>query len=268
METVSLYFFGLQNHCGWWLQPGNSKIPAPWKKSFDQPRQHIKKQRHYSANKGQSSQDYGFSSNHVWMLKLECKEIWVPKNWWLWTMVLEKTLESAVDCKEIQPVHPKGNQSEYSLVGLMLKLWLQYFGHLMQRSNSFEKTLMLGKTEGMRKGDGRGWWYGWMASPTQWTWVWVNFGNWRWTGRPGALQYMGSQSIRHNWGTELNWLVEKIKFFLMDLITASCSTVLLSYALHLCSIWYLGCFIFSPPCLCLHTKLLSLVCSSVFLDLE
>ena len=117
-----LYFGGLQNHCRWWLQPGNSKMPAPWKKSFDQPRQHIKKQRHYSANKGQSSQDYGFSSNHVWMWKLECKEIWVPKNWWLWTVVLEKTLESAVDCKEIQPVHPKGNQSEYSLEGLMLKL--------------------------------------------------------------------------------------------------------------------------------------------------
>ena len=117
-----LYFFRLQNHCRWWLQPGNSKMPAPWKKSFDQPRQHIKKQRHYSANKGQSSQDYGFSSNHVWMWKLECKEIWVPKNWWVWTVVLEKTLESAVDCKEIQPVHSKGNQSEYSLEGLMLKL--------------------------------------------------------------------------------------------------------------------------------------------------
>ena len=127
METVTdfiiiIIIFWFQNNCRWWVQPWNQKMLAPWKKSFDQPRQHIKKQRHYSANKGQSSQDYGFSSNHVWMWKLECKEIWVPKNWWLWTVVLEKTLESAVDCKEIQPVHPKGNQSEYSLEGLMLKL--------------------------------------------------------------------------------------------------------------------------------------------------
>ena len=101
---------------------GDSKITAdgdcsyeikrrlPWKKSYDQSRQLIKKQRHYFANKGLSSQGYGFSSSHVWMWELEYKESWVPKNWCLWTVVLEKTLESALDCKEIQPVHPKGNQ--------------------------------------------------------------------------------------------------------------------------------------------------------------
>ena len=83
---------------------------APWKKSYDQPKQHIKKQRHYFANKGSSSQSYGFSSSHVQMWELERKESWVLKNWCLWTVVMEKTLESPLDCKEIQPVHPKGNQ--------------------------------------------------------------------------------------------------------------------------------------------------------------
>ena len=81
-----------------------------WKKSYDQPRQHIKKQKHYFANKGLSSQGYGFSSGHVWMWELDYKESWMAKNWWFWTVVLEKTLESPLDCKEIQLVHPKGNQ--------------------------------------------------------------------------------------------------------------------------------------------------------------
>ena len=84
---------------------------APWKKSYDQTRQHIKKQRHYFATKGLSSQSYGFSGSHIWMWVLDYKESWLLKNWCLWTVVLEKTLESPLDCKEIQPVHPKGNQS-------------------------------------------------------------------------------------------------------------------------------------------------------------
>ena len=84
---------------------------CPWKKSYDQPRQHIKKPRHYFDYKGPSSQSYGFSSNHVWMWELDYKENWVLKNWCFWTVVLEKTLESPLDCKEIQPVHPKGNQN-------------------------------------------------------------------------------------------------------------------------------------------------------------
>ena len=82
-----------------------------WKESYDQSRQHIKKQRHYFANKCQSSQSYGFSSDHVWMWQLVYKESWALKNWCFWTVVLEKTLESPLDCKEIQPVHPKGDQS-------------------------------------------------------------------------------------------------------------------------------------------------------------
>ena len=82
-----------------------------WKTNCEQPRQHIKKQRHYFANKGLSSQSYGFTTSHVQMWELDCEEGWVPKNWCFWTVVLEKTLESPLDYKEIQPVHPKGNQS-------------------------------------------------------------------------------------------------------------------------------------------------------------
>ena len=91
-----------------------------------------------------------------------------------------------------------------ALEELMLKLKLQYFGHQMRKADSTEKTLMLGKIEGRRKGDDRGW-DGWMASPTQWTWVWVDSGSWWWTGRPGVLRLMGSQRVRHDWVTELNW---------------------------------------------------------------
>ena len=85
-------------------------MPAPWKKSYDQPRQHIKKQTRHFANKDPYSQSYGFSSSHWEMWELDHKESWAPKNWCFWTVVLEKTLESPLDCKEIQPVHPKGNQ--------------------------------------------------------------------------------------------------------------------------------------------------------------
>ena len=127
------------------------KDACPWKKSCDQPRQHIKKQRHYFANKGPSSQSYGFSNSHVWMWELDHKEGWVLKNWCFWTIVLEKTLESH---KEIKPIHPKGNQSWIFTGRTDAQLKLQYFGHLMQRTNSLEKTLMLGRIEGRRR---RGW---------------------------------------------------------------------------------------------------------------
>ena len=92
----------------------------------------------------------------------------------------------------------------YSLEGLMLKLKLQYFGHLLWRSDSLENTLMLGKMEGKMRGGDRQW-DGWMASPTRWTWVWASSGIWWWTGKPGLLLSMGSQRVRHNWATELNW---------------------------------------------------------------
>ena len=89
-----LYFLELQNHCRWWLQSWNENMLTPWKESYDQPRQHIKKQRYYFVNKGPSCQGYGFSSSHVWMWELDYKESWVPKNWCFWTVVLEKTRES------------------------------------------------------------------------------------------------------------------------------------------------------------------------------
>ena len=173
---------------------------APWKKSYDQPRQHIKKQRNYLADKGLSSQNYGFSSSRVWMWELDYKESWVLKNWCFRTVVLEKTLESLLDCKEMQPVNPKENQSWF-LEGLMLKLKLQYFGHLMWRVDWLEKTLML-EQKGTERDD-RGW-DGWMASPTQWTWVWVKSAIWWWTGRPDVLESMGSERVGHDWATELN----------------------------------------------------------------
>ena len=106
-----IYFSGLQNHCRWCLQPWNYKTLTPWKESYDQPRQHIKKQRHYVTSKGPSSQGYGFSSGHVWMWELDYKESLALKNWCFWSVVLEKTFESPLDCKEIQSVHPKGDQS-------------------------------------------------------------------------------------------------------------------------------------------------------------
>ena len=96
---------GIQNHCRWWLQPWNSKTLAPWNKSYDQPRQHIKKQRDYFVNKDLSSQNY---DSHVWMWELDYKESWAPKNWCFWTVTLEKTVESPLD-PLIQPVHHKGN---------------------------------------------------------------------------------------------------------------------------------------------------------------
>ena len=109
VNSDRLYFFGLQNCCRWWLQPW--KMLPPWKKSYDQPRQHIKKQRHYFANKGLSSQVYCFSSGHIWMWELDYKDSWAPMNWCFCTVVLEKTLESPLDCKEIQPAHHEGNKS-------------------------------------------------------------------------------------------------------------------------------------------------------------
>ena len=126
---------------------------APWTKSYDKPRQCIKKQRHYFVNKCLSSQGYGFSNNHVWMWELDYKESWVLKNWCFQAVVLVKTLKNFLDSK-INPVNPKGNKPWIFIGGMVLKLKLQYFGHLIQRIDSLEKTLMLGKIEGGRR---RGW---------------------------------------------------------------------------------------------------------------
>ena len=125
------------------------KALAPWKKCCDKPRQLIEEQDF--ANKGLYSQSYGFSTCHVWMWELDYKESWALKNWYFWTVVLEKTLESPLDSKEFQPVHAKGNQSWIFIWRSDTEAKLQYFGHLMWRTDSSEKTLMLGKIEGGRR---------------------------------------------------------------------------------------------------------------------
>ena len=123
---------------------------TPWKEHYDQSRQHIKKQRHYFANKDPSSQGYGFSSSHVWMWELDYKESWVPKNWCFWTVVLEKTFESPLDCKEIQPVHPRGDQSWVFIGRIDIEIPILWPPDV-KRTDSLEKALMLGKIEGGRR---------------------------------------------------------------------------------------------------------------------
>ena len=143
-----LYFWGLQNHSLQMVTAAMKLKDAPWKQSYDQPRQHIKKQRYYFANKGPSSQSYGFSRSHGQMWELDYKESWAPNNWCFWTVVLEKTVESPLDLKEIQPVHPKENQSW----NIHWKDWCWSWN-----SNTLatwcKKTLMLGNTEGRGR-----WW--------------------------------------------------------------------------------------------------------------
>ena len=113
-------------------------MPTPWKETYNKPRQHIKKQRHQFAKKGLYTQSYGFSSSHVWVWELEYKESWALKNWCFWTVVLEKTLESPLECKEIKLVSPKGNQLWISIESTVAEA--PKFGHLMWRANSLEKS--------------------------------------------------------------------------------------------------------------------------------
>ena len=178
---------------------------TPWKESYDQPRQQIKKQRHYFVNKGPSSQGYGFPVVHVWMWELDYKDSWGLKNWCFWTVLLEKTLQSPLDCKEIQPVHPKGNQS-FIFIGrtdVEAETPILWPPHVKELTHWKRLWCWEGLGAG-GEGDNRGW-DGWMASLTGWTWVWVNSGSWWWTGRPGVLRFMGSQRVGHDWVTELHW---------------------------------------------------------------
>ena len=143
-----------------------------------------------------SSQGYGFSSSHVRMWELDYKESWMPKNWCFWTVVLEKILESHLDCKEIQPVHPQGDQSWVFIAKTDVEAETPIFWP--PDAKSWLRPWCWERGEG----DDRGW-DGWMA--IHWTWVWVNSGSWWWTGRPGVLQFVGSQRVVHDWATELNW---------------------------------------------------------------
>ena len=127
---------------------------TPWKESYDQPRQHIKKQRHYFANKRPSSQGYGFSSGYIWMWELDCEKSWVLKNWCFWTAFLRRLLRVPWTARRSNQSILKEISPGTSLEGMMLKLKLQYFDHLMRRVDSLEKTLMLEGIGGRRR---RGW---------------------------------------------------------------------------------------------------------------
>ena len=173
---------------------------APWKKSYDKPRQHVKKQRHYFANRGPSSQSYGFSrimyGCESWTIKKAEHQRTDAFELWCWRRLLRvpwtarRSNQSIL--KEISP--------EYSLEGLMLKLKLQCFGHLMQRTDSLEKTLMLGKIEGRRR---RGWqrmrWLDGITDSMDMSLS--NSGSWWWTGKPGVLQSTGLQRAGDDWVT-------------------------------------------------------------------
>ena len=147
------------------------------------------------------------------MWELDCEEGWAPKNWCFWTVVLEKTLESPLECKKIQPVHPKD------------QLWM-FLGRIDAEAETptlwppHVKSWLIGEDPDARRDWGAGGeagdrgWDGWMASLTRWTWVWVNSASWWWTGRPGVLRFMGSQRVGHDWATELNWLAIIVLYIL------------------------------------------------------
>ena len=177
---------------------------APWKKSYDQPRQHIKKQRHYFANKCLSSQSYGFSSSHVWMWELDYKESWAPKDWCFWTVVLEKTLESLLDCQEIQLVNPKENQP-WIFIGRtdaeaeVPVLWPPVAKNWLIGKDSDAGKDWRGEEKGTTQDEMVGWHHQLNGHES-----WVGSRRWWWTGRPGVLQSTGSQRVAHDWATELN----------------------------------------------------------------
>ena len=144
-----------------------------------------------------------FPNHHVLMWELDYKESWALKNLCFWTVVLEKSLESPLDSKEIQPVHPKGDQS-WIFIGRTDAETPILWPPDVKTCPHGKRLWCWERLKAGGEGDNRGW-DGWMASLTQWTWVLVNSRSWWWTGRPGLLQPMGSQRVGHDWATELNW---------------------------------------------------------------
>ena len=175
---------------------------SPWKKSYDQPREHIKKDRHYFADEVLSSQSYGFSSSHVWVWELDHKELML-KNLCFWIVVLVKTLENPLDCKEIQPVHPKGNQSwifigrtddeaetpKLKLQSLDVKNWLT--GKDPDAGKDWRH-----EEKGTAENEMVGWHHRLDGHEFE-----QAHESWWWTGKPGKLQSMGWQRIGHDWAT-------------------------------------------------------------------
>ena len=173
--------------------------------SNDQPRQHIKKKRHYFADKSPSSQSYGFSSSHVWMWELDYKGKLTSEELMLLNSVVG---EDSWESLGLQG-HQISQSSRKSVLNIHWKDWCWSWNANILVNWYEELTHWKGpwcweRLKVGREGDGRGW-DGWMASPTGWTWVWSSSRSWWWTGRPGVLQSMGSQRIRHDWATELNW---------------------------------------------------------------
>ena len=196
-----LYFLGLQNHCRWWLHPWNEKTLAPWKKSYDQPRQHVKSRDITLPTKVYLVKAmvfpvvmYGCES---WTIKKADYQRIDALELWCWKRLLRVPWTARSNQSILKEISP-----ESSLEGLMPKL--QNFGHLMRRIDSLEKTWCRERWKAGGEGDNRGW-DGWMASLTQRTWVWANSGSWWWTGKPGMLQSKGLQRVSHNWANELNW---------------------------------------------------------------
>ena len=175
------------------------------------------------------------------MWELDCEEDWAPKNWCFWTVVLEKTPESPLDCKEIQPVHSKGDQPWDFFGGNDAEAETPVLWPPRAKSWLIGKDSDAGRDWG-QEGKGKTGWDGWMASLTRWTWVWGNSRSWWWTRRPGVLRFMGSQRVGHDWVTELNWsgfpFPLKVKIFYCALLLSTCLSSLETKKLA---------FLFVPP---------------------
>ena len=218
------------------------------KESYDQPRQHI--QRHYFANKGLvkamvfpvvmcGCESCTINKAERW--RIDAFELWYWRRLLRVPWTARRSNQSIL--KEISP----GS----SLEGLMLRLKPQSFGHLMWRADSFEETLILGRLKPGGEGDDRGW-DGWMASRTQWTWVWVGSVSWWWTGRPGMLQFMGLQRFVHDWVTELNWFKTFTHFLIglfVFLLVSSKSSLYSPDTRPLSDIWVASIFSYAVGCL-------------------
>ena len=196
------WYIWLQNHCRWWLRHGIKKCLLLGRKALTNLDSILKGRDITLPTKVYLVKAMGFP---VVMYGCECWTVKKAVSWridafelWCWRRLLRVLWTARRSNQSIL----KDISPEYSLEGLMLKLKLQSCGHLMQRTDLFKKTLFWERLRAGGEGDDRGW-NGWMASLTQWTWVWVNSGSWWWTGRPGVLQFMGSQRVRHFWATEL-----------------------------------------------------------------
>ena len=164
----------------------------------------ILKSRDYFANKSPSSQGYGFSSSHVWMWELNHKESWAPKHWCFWTVILEKTLESPLDCKEIQPVHPKRHQSWVYIGRTVVETETPILWPPDEKSWHLKRPWCWERLRVGREGEDRGW-DGWMESPTQRTWVWVNYVSWWWTWRLACCGSWNHKELESWVWVWLNW---------------------------------------------------------------